>query len=235
MPVTVDICVAQIAAQSAHDAALLECLAEEDIVKLHRITKAAQRRRFIATRAFLRQQLASYTGQTPAEIHLARSEHGKPYLPDFPHLKFNLSHSGDSLLLAVCGHAPLGLMLGVDVEIIRPRPNLYGVVKKCFSAQEAVIWQQLESERQCVAFFQSWTAKEAFAKAVGRGLAIGLQHIEIQHQPKPRVASIPEKYGKRDDWQLYVLDIDALHSATLCVNSPCLLNHHKPPTFPRSV
>ncbi len=224
MSVTVDIHMGHIAAQSDNDARYLTCLSDEEIAKINAIKKAAQRSRLIETRAFLRQHLAHYTGQPAPAIRIERSEHGKPYLTDFPRIQFNLSHSGDSLLLAICKHSPPGLMLGVDIEVIRPRVNLPGVVSKCFSIPEQAAWQQLPRHQQLAAFFQSWTAKEAFAKAIGRGLAIGLHHVEIQSEPDYCLANIPAQYGSAEHWQLHALTIHQRHAAMLCINSSCQIN-----------
>src|SRR5687767_4989646 len=58
--------------------------------------------RFVASRAQLRQILASYTHVLPREVTFRVDEHGKPELDSSDSmLRFNLSHSGDLLLLAV--------------------------------------------------------------------------------------------------------------------------------------
>src|SRR4051812_28027878 len=73
-----------------------------------------------AESAPVRRLLAGYAGLRSADLAFVRNEHGKPRLANAT-LEFNLSHSGDALLIALSKtHA-----LGVDLEMPRrPRPVL---------------------------------------------------------------------------------------------------------------
>ncbi len=94
------------------------------------------------------------------EIKICRE--GKPVIKDCPY-HFNLSHSGDYLVLAV-GEAPLG----VDIEkITRIRSK---TVEKYFSDAE----KQLVKEQGLSSFFELWTKKESYVKYTGDGIK-GLQ------------------------------------------------------------
>ena len=86
---------------------------------------------------------------------------GKPELAGNPDLHFNLSHSGT---WAVC--AVSGMPVGVDVET---KPCSMELAKRYFLPQEA---EQTELTRL-------WTAKEAFCKAIGRGLTVKLDSFEV--------------------------------------------------------
>ena len=92
----------------------------------------------------------------------ARGERGKPWFPARPDIHFNLSHSGGVCLCAV-GDRPVG----VDIELIRPRPA--GLARRIFSDGEYG-WYEA---RGCVPgdFYTLWTRKESFAKYTGRGVA----------------------------------------------------------------
>ena len=46
---------------------------------------------------------------------IVKGEHGKPYLKDFPHINYNISHTDG---LVACGIGDR--QLGIDVEKIRP-------------------------------------------------------------------------------------------------------------------
>ncbi len=89
---------------------------------------------------------------------------GKPYVVDCPY-QFNLSHSGDYLLLAV-GDAPLG----VDIEkITKIRPK---TLEKHFTDEE----QARVAKEGKTAFFEIWTQKESYVKYTGEGIK-GLSKI----------------------------------------------------------
>lgn len=83
---------------------------------------------------------------------------GKPYLEDFPY-HFNLSHSGDWILLAV-GETPVG----ADIEeITKIRQK---VMENYFSQSE----QDQVAKQGTDAFFAIWTRKESYVKYTGEGM-----------------------------------------------------------------
>jgi 4'-phosphopantetheinyl transferase len=128
-------------------------------------------RRYIIAHGFLRDVLGRYLGAPAADVPFATGEHGKPCVPG-AELQFNLSHSGD---LAVCA-VTLGRAVGVDVEFIRPVEELDAIVGRFFAAGEgARIRAAADRER---AFFECWTRKEAYIKAVGGGFSIPLTSFD---------------------------------------------------------
>lgn len=159
--------------------------------------------RHIEVRARLRLILADYLGQDPAQLHIAKTPHGKPYLPDYPQLAFNISHTGNQLVIAVAKHC----QLGVDMEHCRPRTNLTGLVAKCFADGEARHWHSLPESQKTAVFYQFWTRKEAFVKATGRGIALGLQQCVLDHAQPDRFLSVPEGYGGAGDWRVMGLEL----------------------------
>ena len=87
-------------------------LTPQELQRARSFVSAAARRRFVAGRIALRRILSQYCGVEPSRIPLAYRRHGKPYLkPPFSELKFNLSHSCDVALLAVCEGANIGVDL----------------------------------------------------------------------------------------------------------------------------
>jgi 4'-phosphopantetheinyl transferase len=56
-------------------------------------------------------------------------------------------------------------------------------------------------------------------KAVGRGLAVGLQHCVIAPGTPPYFISLPKNYGKPSDWRLFDLNLKAdLYGALVIEN-----------------
>ena len=105
-------------------------------------------------------------GTNPASVEFGRMPEGKPTLKDCAHLRFNLSHSGDLVVIAVA----LEREVGVDVEAIRPMPDLEDIAKFFFASGERDDLLSLPPDERIPAFFHCWTRKEAFVKAVGSGL-----------------------------------------------------------------
>jgi len=163
-------------------------------------------------RAPLRALLACYLGLTPDAVTLVEGEHGRPQLSPAQGqtLDFNWSHSGDCALVAI----GRGVAPGIDVERQRARPRALEIARRYFTPREAAWLAMLPAARRDEAFLALWTAKEAVMKALGRGLAFGLDRLEIGFDSgMPRLLRL-----ESDDvqaWQLRALEIGAGHLATL--------------------
>jgi 4'-phosphopantetheinyl transferase len=114
-------------------------------------------RRYLRSHAAMRAILGALTD---ARLDFAVSGNGKPFLPAAPHVKFNLSHSGEMALVAVA----LEVEVGVDVERIRPMPDYREIAERFFPPAEAGL---VEDEAD---FFRRWTRLEAVVKACGTGI-----------------------------------------------------------------
>ena len=92
---------------------------------------------------------------------IARTEGGKPYFPDRPHLQFSVSHSG-GLSLCALGEAPIG----ADIERVRERSR--GLPRYALSDREYAWFQSRGSRWED--FYTLWTLKEARVKCTGEGI-----------------------------------------------------------------
>ena len=93
---------------------------------------------------------------------------GKPYLKDNG-LFFNISHSGDYVVLGTAG-----CELGVDIEIVKPFPG--NVAGRFFTPEEC---DYLNTENTNEAFFRIWTAKESVMKGSGLGLSMSPESFSV--------------------------------------------------------
>jgi 4'-phosphopantetheinyl transferase len=163
-------------------------------------------------RAPLRGVLAAYLGIAAEQVALADGEHGRPALAAGldPSLGFNWSHSDGQALIAIGRHiAP-----GIDLERLRPRTRALEIAERYFSVDEAVALAALPAAERSAAFLELWTAKEAVLKALGRGIAFGLNRLSIASA----VDRLQLQRLEGDDvgaWQLQRLDIDSSLVATL--------------------
>lgn len=125
----------------------------------------------------LRRVLAAYLGTHESDVVLTDGEHGRPALApalDVP-LGFNWSHSGQHALIAI----GKDITPGVDVERQRERPRALEIARRYFTREESDALAALPAERRDAAFLELWTAKEAVLKAIGRGIAFGLDRLNI--------------------------------------------------------
>jgi 4'-phosphopantetheinyl transferase len=110
----------------------------------------------------------------PADVVLQRDPHGRPRLGPGHGADTGWSHSGDGLLFAF----GRGVVLGVDLEIERPRPKALEIAQRHFAPAESR-WLDAHAPggARDLAFVRLWCAKEAVLKAHGRGLAFGLDRV----------------------------------------------------------
>jgi 4'-phosphopantetheinyl transferase len=136
------------------------------------------RERFVVGRAHVRELLAKYVGCEPNEFEYAYDNLGKPRFKDdslSQRIQFNFSNSADLGLLAVT----LQTELGVDLEKIRPMSDMMGMAKRYFADSETEQLFRLPESQRPDAFFRCWTRKEAYLKAVGKGLTFPLRDVEV--------------------------------------------------------
>lgn len=114
----------------------------------------------------LLRQACNDAGFAGADEHVAYGENGKPYLVDFPHVQFNLSHSGERVMGVI---SPFEV--GCDVEIIKgDRGRL---AERFFKPEESAWIKHFKKpELQSDAFYRLWTLKECYMKVTGRGLSL---------------------------------------------------------------
>lgn len=89
--------------------------------------------------------------------------------PSFCHLDlpdFNISHSGNQIMVALA----IGCQIGLDLELPRPRPHLLALAKYSFSATEYQWLVELPLEQQQPGFWQLWTLRESILKLAGKGV-----------------------------------------------------------------
>lgn len=177
------------------------------------IRNPAVKSRFICTRITLRRILAHYCSIDAEQLVFCLNRYGKPYLKGQPWF-FNLSHSDEKLVIAVSETE-----IGVDIELCRQRKNLADLTRHCFAAEEIAYWNGLPDAQKTRAFYQFWTAKEAFVKATGRGLALGLCRCVINPQQPDRFLRLPDGYGDCADWRTVSLTLENGHAGALAANT----------------
>jgi 4'-phosphopantetheinyl transferase len=168
-------------AETAEPGPELAWLSADEQARSARFVRARDRRRFVQCRAALREILGRLLGEPAASLRFQAVGMGKPELdpghqslPDrhdlgtirLP-LRFNVSHSAELGLIAVCR----GREVGVDLERVRPISEAGRIVASYFTAAEQAVFAALAADAQALAFHRGWTRKEAILKGTGMGLA----------------------------------------------------------------
>lgn len=123
--------------------------------------------RYVVTRALVRGVLGGRLGLPPRDVQIRVTDLGKPVVSDDLH--FNVSHSGDLIVLAVCGSRAVG----IDVERRRPVQRVDALTARWLSApeQREVAALREKGIAESDAFLRVWSVKEARLKAIGVGIS----------------------------------------------------------------
>ena len=157
-------------------------LSEDEASRAARFKFEKDRNHFIVARGMLRRLLGGFLKIAPSEVRFRYSKYDKPSLAEgfeSSQLKFNISHSGGRVLLAFAA----GRELGIDIEQVRPDFATEEIAERFFSRYEIEQLRSLPKSVQAEAFFNCWTRKEAYIKAIGEGLSCPLDKFDVTLAP----------------------------------------------------
>jgi 4'-phosphopantetheinyl transferase len=163
--------------EDAERASLARLLSDDERARAARFHAAEHASRFVVAHARLRQQLATLLKTEPVAVMLAPGQHGKPRVAGenaVAGLEFNLSHSGSLGLVGWAWKRAIG-----DIEFWRPMRDEAALVRRFFSASEVAAYELCAAAERTAAFFNGWTRKEAYVKAIGRGLGLPLDSFDV--------------------------------------------------------
>jgi 4'-phosphopantetheinyl transferase len=149
-------------------------LSEDEIRRAERFRFPVDRRRFVIARSSLRQILSLYLKAGPTEFE--SGEYGKPRLSTSDiDVRFNVSRSGEKALIA----CTLGREVGIDIEWKHRKFDIDELASRFLTSEENEKLGKFPPDQKHQAFLRCWTCKEAFVKAVGKGLSMGLQEFDV--------------------------------------------------------
>ena len=136
------------------------------------------------TRALQRTVLSKYADISPSELVFSKAAAGKPYIsaPN-TNLSFNLSHTSEWIVCAVARHP----FIGIDIEHCERKVALVPLAERFFSHQEYQDLLRLAAVKQKNRFFDYWTLKEAYIKARGEGIALGLNRFGFEFASNDKI------------------------------------------------
>lgn len=158
------------------------------------------RRQFVKTRAVLRRVLSSYSGIDAACFRFAYGPRGKPRLaPEHAasELHFSVSHSGDWAVIAV-GRSPLG----IDIEARRTVRDVDALASRFLAPGEARALRCVPALHREPVFLRFWARKEAYAKALGEGIAIGFRTFDLAVSPTSGTVLLGRDGAPDPEWIL---------------------------------
>ena len=195
---------------------LKSVLSKEEQKRAARFYFEKDRRHYIAARGQLKILLGKYLDKNPTEFNFKYNEHGKPFYQRTG-IQFNVSHSNK---LGLIGFDP-ATPVGVDIEWKRPDFARLKTAQRFFSAGEVKELESLPKEQIHDAFFNGWTRKEAYIKALGKGLAIPLSKFQVSLAPGKPAALIETKHdpGQAEKWKLFAVKVPDGYAGAVMVSS----------------
>ena len=200
--------------------ALHDTLNADERQRADRFHFAKDRAHFVVARGVLRDILGRYLGTPPARIGFSYSRYGKPSLKegdgdDGARLCFNVSHSHELALYAVAR----GREIGLDIEHLREDLAGPEIAERFFSPAEVAALRTLAPELHTAAFFNCWTRKEAYIKALGEGLSHPLHRFSVSLIPGEPASLLhaDDDPSAPSRWWMSALPVDDGYAAAVVV------------------
>ena len=153
-------------------------LDKDEIQRANKFHFEKDRNRYILTRGQLRFLLSKYLNKAPDRFTFIYNPYGKPALQDYA-VHFNVSHSHEmGLLIFDEAHEA-----GIDIEWMRRDFGGLKIAERFFSIDEVAELKSLPPEQQRQGFFNCWSRKEAYIKAIGKGLSAPLAKFSVSLSP----------------------------------------------------
>jgi 4'-phosphopantetheinyl transferase len=204
LPLTkhVDLWLFSINPQDYKNNKFLSMLSSEEQIKAAKFHFTLDKEKYVVSHGIMRQLLSSYLACDPQEIQYVQNAYGKPALSSpSSHVHFNLSHSHLLGALAVCSH-PIGL----DIEYINVLDDYLSLTKHFLSEKESNYFRNLDLSDQQIAFYQAWTIKEAYIKAIGMGLSYPIEQVTISMDKKAQILEDLTNPSNLDKWSIYCFE-----------------------------
>lgn len=193
----------------------LTFLDEDNRCKILKVKNKEAQTRSLAGQLLIRSIIHNDLNIPNTDIRFSKNEYEKPYLENNPDFHFNISHSHNQIVCVTGGDR-----VGVDVQHIKPIG--LDLARKFFTKQEYLLLTNIyPCYKRLQAFYNLWTLKESFIKAVGKGLHIPLNTFNLAHEDK-LVSSI-----HFEESSYYFRQYDTIENCKLsvCSVSPDFASH----------
>lgn len=175
---------------------------------------------YVSGKLLAKKSIASFFNLKPEDIKFKKDNYDRPFL-DHSEVKdfdFNLSHSGEYVVLAISDKR-----IGIDIEEIKPID--LNLSEDCFHEKERQFLLQ-SGKDQLAVFYNIWTLKESFIKAIGEGLSYPLKNFYFDmNDPQFNINILDHKYN--ESWNFKTYNIDDNYKMAACIKNSELINEPK--------
>ncbi len=203
----------------------LSILSNEEREKYQRFHFEKDSHSYLVSHALVRKVLSRYCNVQPEAWKFSFNRHGKPEILssiECQNIKFNLSHT-DGLSACVVS---LNNDCGVDVENIHRKNKLHAVSERMFAEQETKTLLACDESEVQKSFFDFWTLREAYVKAIGTGLGGSSKEFyfiidtagEATNIRAANINFVDSKKKADLAWQFFLLEPSLEHVAAIAVS-----------------
>lgn len=180
----------------------------EKKLKLEKLRNKNDKIRTLIGELLLRRLIVNNFNIDNNQIQFYKNQYGKPYLKEYHEFNFNISHSGEYVIVVIDN-----MPVGTDIEEVKPI-DYEGIAKDYLSAEEYgyILSQVLECRLD--SFYEIWTLKESYMKCCGQGLSIPLKSFSVEIDQFENIVVVSEGEQKVHGFKLF--DIDKRYKLAIC-------------------
>lgn len=177
---------------------------------------AKDRTIYILARGLLRILSGRYLNEIPENIKFDYGEYGKPDYKFQTSLKFNISHSGNMIVMAFTRNFDIG----VDIEKLKDDFDVIDIAQHFFSPDEIQTLEALPEKEQVHGFYRCWTRKEAFIKAKGSGLSFVLTSFSVSlDADRAELLRTDWDTGEKVEWRMFSFEPEEGYLGALSIRA----------------
>jgi 4'-phosphopantetheinyl transferase len=200
---------------------LAALLSRDEYQRAMRYHRATDRDRFIVGRGVLKRIISTYLALSPGELRFTYNEYGKPAVSEDQNdraINFNLSHSGELALYAITKRRGVG----IDIEYIREDFATLEIAEHFFSKDEVRSLKAAPIDQRTKAFFNCWSRKESYIKAIGMGVSFPLDGFTVSLAPNeaPALLNVGSDESEPSRWRMHELKAGEGYAASIIVENP---------------
>lgn len=178
---------------------LSQMISTEKRKKVFQFMKREDTYRALLADILVRAVIFSNLGLRNEEIEFSYNSFGKPFLKNCSNFHFNASHSGKWVVCITHNST-----VGIDIEEIRPTE--LDIARHYFSAREYQDLLEHHPDDQLHYFYDLWTLKESYLKAIGKGLSIPLNSFTVRKTSNGNIELFQEEGQSEYFLKQYLID-----------------------------
>lgn len=192
-------------------------LSDDEVEKASRFKFDIHREQSIISRGLLRTLLGRYLQISPNNLRFGYTEFDRPFLKEKTSLEFNVSHSGNRLVIGFVQNVEIG----VDIEKLKSDFDVMAIAQSFFSLDEIETLNDLPDENKVDAFYRCWTRKESFIKAKGSGLSFPLTSFSVSlNTDTAKLLRTDWDTREKEEWQIFTFTPQESYQGAISVRSP---------------